>query len=141
VSLIGHVYSYARQVVTYIGEGTEERYIGILLGQSLLDYTGKSYPRPPDPRLREPGRYTELGFPHPKDPSWGYLRAVFRLPWSSRMWIVQESVLNENMIMVCGRLQFPWSMLGDLEVLASGNMVSQIAISDFRHPSQLFSCS
>ena len=43
------------------------------------------------------------------------------------MWIVQESTLNENMIMMCGRLVFPWSMLGDLEILASQDLVPQLA--------------
>jgi hypothetical protein len=134
VCLMDRVYSAAQQVITYIGEGTDERYMGILFAQQLCDYVAKSYPNPPDPRLREPARYTELGFPHQEDPVWGHLRAVFCLPWSSRMWIVQESMLNQNMIMVCGRLQFPWSMLGDLEVLASQDRIPRLAISEYAGP-------
>lgn len=67
-----------------------------------------------DPRIFMHQRITELGFPPDEDPSWKYLRDLLRLPWSSRMWIVQESVLNQNMIMLCGRNQLPWSMLADL---------------------------
>ena len=72
----------------------DERYLGILLAQQLCDHVAKSYPNPPDPRMQDPERYTELGLPHRQDPRWGYLQAVFSLPWSSRMWIVQESTVN-----------------------------------------------
>ena len=127
VLLMDRVYSSAQKVVTYIAEGTDERYLGILLAQQLCDHAAKSYPNPPDLRMQDPERYPELGLPHRDDPRWGYLQAVFSLPWSSRMWIVQESTLNENMVMMCGRLVFPWSMLGDLEILASQNMVPGLA--------------
>ena len=127
VLLMDHVYSSAQKVVTYIGEGTDEWYLGILLAQQLCDHVAKSYPNPPDPRMQDPDRYTELGLPHREDPRWEYLQAVFSLPWSSRMWIVQESTLNENMVMMCGRLVFPWSMLGDLEILVSQDMVPRLA--------------
>ena len=127
VLLMDRVYNGAQKVVTYIGEGTDERYLGILLAQQLCDHVAKSYPNPPDPRMQDPERYPELGFPHHEDPRWGYLQAIFSLPWSSRMWIVQESTLNENMVMMCGRLVFPWSMLGDLEILASQDMVPRLA--------------
>ena len=127
VLLMDRVYKGAKQVVTYVGEGTDERYLGILLAQQLCDLVAKTFPKSPDPRMQNPERYTELGLPHRDDPRWGYLHAVFSLPWSSRMWIVQESTLNENMVMMCGRLVFPWSMLGDLEILASQDMVPRLA--------------
>ena len=80
VLLMDRVYSGAQKVVTYIGEGTDERYLGILLAQQLCDHVAKSYPNPPDPRIQDPERYTELGLPHREDPRWGYLQAVFSLP-------------------------------------------------------------
>lgn len=126
VCLMDRVYGSAQKVVTYIGEGTEARYVGLLLAQNLCDRVAQTYPNPPDPRMQDPERYPELGLPHRKDPQWGYLQTVFDLPWSSRMWIVQESTLNQNMVMVCGRLVMPWSMLGDLEILASQGMVPRL---------------
>ena len=67
VLLMDLVYSGAQKVVTYIGEGTDERYLGILLAQQLCDHVAKSYSK------QDPERYPELGLPHGEDPCWGYL--------------------------------------------------------------------
>jgi hypothetical protein len=134
VTLMGDIYRKAYRVVTYISEGNEERWMGILLGIQLQQYVHKTYPRPPDPRIMDVDRLEELGFPHQSNPQWRYLRDVLRLPWSSRMWIVQETILNQNITMKCGRLEFPWSVLGEMSVLASRGYIPFLAITDTVSP-------
>src|SRR5207248_2493383 len=100
----------------------------------LQQYTHKNYSRLPDARMQELERLTELGFPHHTDPVWGYLRAVCCLPWSSRMWIAQECLLNANTVMRCGRLEFPWNVLSELQDCVARGFLPKIALTDMTSP-------
>ena len=111
VTLMGAIYREASMVITYIGPGSTETYTGMILAQQLAHYYNETSSEPIDLRIHQPAKFTELGLPPADDPSWGCLRSVVQLPWSSRVWIVQESVLNDNISMMCGMVMLPWEML------------------------------
>ena len=49
------------------------------------------------------------------DGTWQALRDLFNRPWPTRIWIVQESMLNNKHIMACGKIVFPdWDLLPQL---------------------------
>jgi hypothetical protein len=117
MKLFGDVYTQASRVVTYIGENNAKTDRALDLADKISEYirTYKDDPDPPDmmtavfvkgiDKLNFPGEK----FPGEKDPVWDELRAVFRREWSSRTWIVRESLLNENMTMYCGRRNIAWN--------------------------------
>ncbi|ERF76216.1 hypothetical protein EPUS_04293 [Endocarpon pusillum Z07020] len=134
VLLMGDTYRKGHRVITYIGEGNEEQWLGIIFGVQLQQYVHKRYPRTPDPRIKDLDRLEEAGLPNRSDPQWRYLRDVLSLPWSSRMWIVQETILNKNIMMQCGGLQFDWSVLGEMSIFASRGYIPFLAITDEDSP-------
>lgn len=114
VQMMGEIYRSASRVITYIGEKVDSLHPAIELATKLSKYADNHINDPPDDRLYDQSKLPELGFPPQVDPCWSALSDLMRRPWSSRVWIAQESVLNQNMVMVCGSISFKWSLLSDL---------------------------
>ena len=117
VLLMGSIYQAASVVVTYIGEETDDTRHGLSLGYQILEYVHRNSKSPPDPRLVRTNDdlvMLELGFPPVDHPHWKALRSLTRRTWSTRAWMVQESLLNKNMKMLCGRVEINWYTLPDI---------------------------
>src|SRR5262249_48959836 len=47
------------------------------------------------------------------NPILGALQSMLDAPWSRRLWIVQESMVNDHITMQCGRHNFNWMLLSE----------------------------
>jgi hypothetical protein len=107
VTFMGTVYRKAAQVVTYIGPETLNDRKGISLIQTINDLWEKIQHLHPSLDATEVQSIVERNLPEENDSSWdGFGSIIFRA-WSTRVWMIQENVVNENTIMVCGKIAFP----------------------------------
>ncbi|KAF4425062.1 ankyrin and HET domain-containing [Fusarium acutatum] len=69
------------------------------------------------------------------DPGIRGLQWVLVASWSRRLWIIQESLLNRNMLMMCGWFEMPWTMLSRLAAFISQRRLPKLfRFSQFRNP-------
>ncbi|KAH7157707.1 heterokaryon incompatibility protein-domain-containing protein [Dactylonectria estremocensis] len=107
VRLMAEVYRSAKRVITYIGENTHDIDQGIMLANKLLAKSGD--------------------IPADNDHAWASLRDFLTRPWCSRIWIVQESLHNPNMIMMCGDVEIDWNVYSKMIL-----MMQQSAFDQYR---------
>ncbi|VUC23049.1 unnamed protein product [Clonostachys rosea] len=120
VGLMAEVYGSALKVVTYVGRDTMDVKKGIELAKTLVAAPKKSAP---DARRRDPGE---------ADPALSALRDFLGRTWYTRMWIIQESVLNKNGTIVCGRVSISWELFLELTaMLACGAYKEHLLIMPF----------
>ncbi len=119
------IYLQAEQVIPYIGPATQLTLDAVDLALILLLFCSDRNRRK-SARLDDDADVDEiirtLHLPARTDGTWQPLRDLFSRPWPTRIWIVQESMLNNKHIMACGRIVFPdWELLPQLAVrLLSG---------------------
>jgi hypothetical protein len=116
VAVMGSIYRKATQVITYIGPDTPQDHKGIDLVRTCnrlwqeirnssqrLDYV-------------EARSFLKKHLPGQDDPAWEGYSSITNRAWSTRLWMIQENVVNDNTIMVCGTTAFQWTVPG-VEVL------------------------
>ncbi|KAF2258937.1 HET-domain-containing protein [Lojkania enalia] len=86
VDLMGEVYSKARQVLIWLGPGNNE--------------TTKAF------ELLTNGRHVNVKSKSVKRAFTGLLRR----PWFTRVWVIQEAVLNATVLMACGESTIPFDL-------------------------------
>jgi hypothetical protein len=132
VQLMGSIYRSASQVITYIGEELEHTLAGAQLAVELTNYArSEDFDEdfgPGGPYYSDHAFCTLNDLPPVHDPAWAALRELLRRPWSSRAWIVQESILNEEMIMVCGSITMPWILLPRVVMYHDQGRVPDMAV-------------
>jgi Heterokaryon incompatibility protein (HET) len=114
IRLMASIYSRASQVIVWLGEADETT----SMVWNLIKNTGDQILR-----LGEelgPGRLHSPHDPHsafypldlsPADaPSWAGFRKLLQRPWFSRLWVLQEIVLSQTAILVCGNNSVTWRM-------------------------------
>jgi hypothetical protein len=138
VALMGEIYREATRVITYLGpavldEGEEKR--GIALLQQLYVHFSADY----DPiyQARSMRKAYEMipTFPVVNLPNelqeetheindqkcvfqgWRWLIRVAHGEWTTRLWLVQEQLLNEEVVMLHGQSLLPWEALTSIIVL------------------------
>ncbi|KAI8938757.1 hypothetical protein NX059_004623 [Plenodomus lindquistii] len=52
--------------------------------------------------------FQRLDFPPPTDRSWWAIRQLFRRPWLTRLWTIQEAVLSRHLFLACGAAVACW---------------------------------
>ena len=131
IALFRDVYTQASRVVTYIGENNASTDRALDLADQISEYIRRYKDDPDRPDMTaaifEHG-IDSLGFPAENDPIWEELRKVFRREWSSRNWIVQESLLNPNMTMYCGRRNIAWNKLPNIIHYAKEGLTPPMAL-------------
>jgi hypothetical protein len=126
VSQMGHIYRKASMVLTYIGPSTSTSRKGIELAEKLFSWAEKR--RSPLSHEKPPASfYKAHGFPLPDDVAWQGLHELMDRPWSSRVWIVQESLLNKKLEMLCGRTFIGRDLFGAIAFFALNSIVPQLA--------------
>ena len=88
LQMMDKIYSRAAKVVTYIGEGSsDEVKSAVGLATALRRYSERfpDWQFPPDGRLYDQQKMSELGFPVASDPSWAALADLMSRSWSSRV--------------------------------------------------------
>jgi Heterokaryon incompatibility protein (HET) len=132
VAMMKDVYSCSTGVTTYIGPATEHSDAAIDLAYKLykFDLARKGGTWRPHELTDETylGRY---GLPALNDPAWAALSELLDRPWPSRAWIVQESLLNKQILMLCGRRFMHWDLLSKIAFLISNFRIPNLEI--FQH--------
>ncbi|CAG9983724.1 unnamed protein product, partial [Clonostachys byssicola] len=105
VGLMAEIYGSALKVITYVGQDTLDVRKGIELAKLLIAAQGESTAINSNAKP---------------------LRDFLGRTWYTRMWIIQESVLNKNGIIVCGRNNIPWDLFLDLS-----NMIAHSAHNEY----------
>lgn len=114
VNLMGLVYSCAQLVTSWIGEPTADSERSFQYLRSRGPDTVALFPDF-DPRLEDPDFDIE---------SWALMRGIFGSTYWERLWIVQEILLANVSIILCGELVCSWH---DLEFhMASNNFLQTI---------------
>lgn len=116
---MAEIYRWARRVITYIGEDTANVERGIDLAKKLISCSEELNTHA-TPAVASPV-YHKYNVPNIYDPAWHSLRDFFCRPWYTRIWIIQESLHNNNMLMMCGKVIIPWELFTQLnKVMAKG---------------------
>ncbi|KAK0649924.1 heterokaryon incompatibility protein-domain-containing protein [Cercophora newfieldiana] len=113
VQNMANVYRFATGVITYIGEtvcGYKDAKKSLELVDKLIQLAEsrkrRSFPVDPVMRSTQPQKF---GLPPLSDNSWNALREFILKPWSTRMWIIQESLLNANIRLLWGDHGISWN--------------------------------
>ncbi|KAF2825100.1 HET-domain-containing protein [Ophiobolus disseminans] len=103
VPMMTNIFTTAALVVTYMGPKADNSDQGIALVKRLWDFISDQDDHL-EGQYRFPPGYDlgELGLPSEDDSSWYALRQLIRRPWPTRVWILQEFLVNKNIILVCG---------------------------------------
>ncbi|KAF3762093.1 HET-domain-containing protein [Cryphonectria parasitica EP155] len=107
VTLMGQVYSRARQVVVFVGEADDDAARALDLAGDFnrfrsivgdhLNFSGQD---------ELAAACLRAGLDRQV---WLYLLRLFLRPWFYRYWVIQEVVLGTNPVMICGRHAASWS--------------------------------
>lgn len=126
IQLMGEIYRKARRVITYIGDGDSYTQSAIAMAKKMMEWAQPRAPNfsPADKDQSYLNLCSHLGIDsiesviecHP-NPSVRSIQGMLDASWSMRVWILQESLLNDNVIMMCGRHEMPWTMLDELGAL------------------------
>ena len=126
VTQMGDVYTYADQVVVWLGEAEDESDMALEMMPSLADSFWAV--RDHGWESKSIDDIVSLGFPHPSDPVWLATIMIFGRPWFQRLWIVQEIVLARHSVFLCGERQVEWAhVVNFAEAMASSQFGGQIA--------------
>lgn len=118
VCLMGEIYSRSIRTLIWLGPETAsssqawfliDRIYSVFKGQTLEATTLIDIPL----KLFSNERHMTLGLPDLTHEHWAYLDTLLRLPWFTRIWVVQEVVLSsQDPIIVHGQHLYPWHRLG-----------------------------
>ena len=119
VKNIGTIYRSAKRIVVWLGGKSETNDLAIQFARELseaLSAFEKSYPgsmvlhqslgrnlKPTDYYLPPNDALERTG-----------LSDILSRKWLGRLWIVQEALLNDNVVLQCGSNQFPWAVIEEL---------------------------
>jgi hypothetical protein len=125
VGLMGRIYRQATSVCTYIGPAIDLTPKAIELASKLWSWTREELKAGKGPVIT--GTMDEVieraGLPSIQDDVWGAFIDLFERPWPSRVWIVQESLLSDNIMMMCGQTILPsWGLLPSMAYLLPRQM-------------------
>lgn len=107
VELMRDIYENALQVIVYLGEaadGSDELPPIFQLLNGLSKEVGSQ-------GLVQSGVLQDLGFPLPTHRIWASFRALFSRPWWMRYWVIQEVILAQECVVLCGEWYWNWHNL------------------------------
>lgn len=152
VSLMGQIYKNAARVITYLGPaidgrlGLEER--GVQLLQRLDKHFAPNYDnlatmgdlasavdkRSLLPVKRLPDGIDELA----NEETWHWIASLCIGEWATRLWIVQEQLLNEvEIVMLRGSRLLSWSAVTIMAALFSLGLLPKTSVYKYWHSAPL----
>ena len=112
VVLMSKVYARAKSVITCLGPASADLNLALTHMECLWAYHKEHKDElVPDPRLSDNRRFAHLGLPPVTDLGWSSLKALLDQPWSQRLWLIQESLVNPSMLLLCGSRLIDWNRL------------------------------
>jgi len=113
VPMMATIYRSATGVLTYVGQaecGKDNAKRGLELASSLVQLAESRRGLPVNPVLNTLSP-EQFGLPPFREPVWDALREFISKPWSSRVWILQESLLGAHIRLLWGEHEIGWDKL------------------------------
>ncbi|KAH6844716.1 dynactin p62 family-domain-containing protein [Chaetomium sp. MPI-CAGE-AT-0009] len=98
VSMMGQIYERAEIVYTWLGDEADDSAQAMVLLQILQKAIFED----------KPGLLNILQNGHTFVPAWRALIPLFRRPYWTRVWIIQEVLLGKNVMLCCGSHRVAW---------------------------------
>lgn len=109
IPLMGMIYSHATNVLIWLGdEGNDD----VSLAFETL-HTIRARLQLSDEKISE-ADFERLALPDPSNVAWWEVKQLFRRPWFTRLWTIQEVILPRTDVCVkCGKATVPWGDLAE----------------------------
>ncbi|XP_014550595.1 hypothetical protein COCVIDRAFT_42925 [Bipolaris victoriae FI3] len=113
VPLMGSIYSSAKRVVVWLGQGDEKYIIEAFEYSTEVAKACLRYDEERGLPLNHEERYETLDFPKDAFPpsAWKSLQELYERPWFSRVWCVQEIRLAQAAFVLWGDFGIDWQYL------------------------------
>lgn len=106
VAMMVTIYRKATRVITYIGPDTPNDHHGIRLAQKFNELSQQIMQSQSRFDAAEARSFIKNRLPGENDSAWDGYNSLTSRAWLNRLWMVQENVVNDNTIMVCGKTAF-----------------------------------
>lgn len=129
VKMMAAIYSSARRVVVWLGEASQTTHLAIKFATELCEaltalaetYKGQIISLNDFGEILKPKNFY---LPKRGESEWISLSELLSRRWFERLWVVQEVLMNENIIVQCGNEMFTWELMEELE----GHFSRQLAL-------------
>ena len=110
IALMSQVYAEACQVIVWLGEADAESDDAIINIKQILPVL-RSWDQ--HERILEDREVIDLGLPRRGHSTWYSIGRLFRRPWFSRLWPLQEVTFAKDLLFYCGTATLEWPTLRD----------------------------
>ncbi len=110
---MGELYTCAEQVLVWLGPAG---YDSDLVCDLLPELTTRLWTVEEERGWGFPASMNEieaLRLPAPEDKLWRSITALYARDWFQRLWVVQEVVLAQSVVFLCGRRRVAWEAVAD----------------------------
>ncbi|USP74030.1 hypothetical protein yc1106_01304 [Curvularia clavata] len=138
VPLMGSIYSLAKRVVIWLGQGNEEQIAEAFAYSTYIANACLNYDEERGLLRNHKERYKALSLPKDlfRESSWKSLKELYKRPWFSRVWCVQEIRLAQDALVLWGDHEISWECLSLAASWIFDKGISQ-ETSDFEVPSDV----
>jgi len=123
---MAEIYRSERRVITYIGEDTGNVERGIDLAKKFI-LCSEGLDAHVTPAVAAPV-FHKHNIPDKYDPAWPSLQDFLCRPWYTRVWIIPESLHNNNMLMMCGKVAISWDIFTQLNKVMQKRAFGQFLV-------------
>lgn len=126
VRIMDRIYRIASYTVVWFGRADEYTEDLIRAVSKVAAYPREQFANTGITPYRSQDReiYEKAGLPYMSWLEWVSLAAFLKRQWFSRLWIIQECVLSQELVLFCGRLEISWSEL----LLAARNIQARCKV-------------
>ncbi|PQE09113.1 Heterokaryon incompatibility protein [Rutstroemia sp. NJR-2017a BVV2] len=117
VPLMGKIYRQAIRTIVWLGDDNDSSSSAWTLVDKIYDIFRERYPKARTLADIPFAVYSELefklsGLPKWDDTTWYHFKNLLRIPWFTRVWVIQEVALSaKDPIILHGPHQYPWHKL------------------------------
>lgn len=101
---MGDLYVKASLVKVWLGEGEQNCHLAFKLIDIMNTWFNSNEPLDQDKLLLD-------SFTKPNSPAWAAIGQLVRLPWFSRVWVIQEIVFAKSAVILWGSERISWESL------------------------------
>jgi hypothetical protein len=106
IPLMGLIYRHATNTVIWLGDdGSDNPSIAFNTLDRVNSRLELSF------QQVTPEDFKRLLLPEAEDAAWREVRQLFRRPWFTRLWVIQEALLSINLYVKCGNATIAWEDL------------------------------